>query len=386
MASSSHKLRDTEAKQILVQLNDGSTWKAEIRGGETFLVEQLTEPTVAPKPQPEPQPEPMESDSTETTEADTDDYTQAEEMDNGYEPDEQETYEDMFEQQQPPRPNSLNELFKNTPNVTGMPDSLKEKVKDPAFRARLSSIMLDNKYDRKLRGRTRGKLDMGRLSKVPMMQRNIFTKKQSRRGKNYNVILLVDQSGSMSGAKSKQAAEAGMFLLNNFDGININTCVIGFHDSIHVYKDWNSKKSYDQVYKDLLGNYGGNEDYDAMHFALDYFKKAPDEGENILLMLSDGAPTLDGQERVFGENGKLLPFKFHDASLHEDVDDDYYGNDWKNDKDYLHHLVKSYPDVNAVGIGIFEGGWQVPEHFVIHSLEDLKPTIIRVLGHKIKRG
>lgn len=388
MVSSSHKLESNEAKQILVQLNDGSTWKAEMEAGELVLIEQLTDPTHPPtppeeatasEPAPEPEESEMDSEAPEQSEADTQDETQAEEDS------EQDSnpYDEMFKQEYLPVPNkSLEDMFKKTPNINGMPDELKAKLKDPAFRARLSSIMLDNKYDRKLRGRTRGKLDMGRLPKVPMMNRNIFVQKQSRRGKNYNVIILVDQSGSMDGAKSDEAAETAMFLLNAFDGININTSIIGFHDEIHIYKDWGSKKQYDTIYKDLLGNYGGNEDYDAMHFALEQFKRAP-EGENILLMLSDGYPTLSGYGDAYDEKDKRIKFAFHPEDMHGE---DLKYDDWKNDKEYLHHLVNSYPNVKAVGIGIFEGGWQIPEHFIIHNLNDLRSTIIKVLGKKIQRG
>ena len=46
----------------------------------------------------------------------------------------------------------------------------------------------------------------------------------------------------MSGAKSKRAAEVGLFLLNAFDKIGINTCIIGFHDEIQVYRDWETDR------------------------------------------------------------------------------------------------------------------------------------------------
>lgn len=386
MVSSHRKLDEDEAKQILVQLDDGSTWKAELEDGEVVLVEQLTDPTTSPTKQPsstsEPEPEPFdeEDEENERGEQQQADATDSAEPTESDEPDEQDTYDEMFEAEQP-QINSYKDLFSKLPNINGIPEGLKDSLKDPAFRARLSSIMLDNKYDRRLRGRTRGKLDMGRLPKVPMMARNLFMQKQSRRGKNYNVTILVDQSGSMSGAKSKRAAEVGLFLLNAFDKIGINTCIIGFHDEIQVYRDWGSKKKYDDVYKDLLGNYGGNEDYDAMHFALEHFNKAPDEGENILLMLSDGAPTLDGHHEVYDEKHKRINFKFHEG------DRDGTGEwEWKNEEEHLHHLVESYTHVKSIGIGIFAGGWQIPEHFVIQTLDDLKPTIIKVLGQKIKRG
>ena len=170
MVSSHRKLDEDEAKQILVQLDDGSTWKAELEDGEVVLVEQLTDPTNAPTKQPsstsEPEPEPFdeEDEENERGEQQQADATDSAEPTESDEPDEQDTYDEMFEAEQP-QINSYKDLFSKLPNINGIPEGLKDSLKDPAFRARLSSIMLDNKYDRRLRGRTRGKLDMGRLPK-----------------------------------------------------------------------------------------------------------------------------------------------------------------------------------------------------------------------------
>ena len=393
LSTSTHKvLGEDDAKQILVQLEDGSTWKAKYEGGAVVLIEQLSDPTGSSRDATEDSSEATDSESESEAEPEpaeaegTPEPSETEEA----EPSEEEgdPYEDIFEHNGYGA-SDYEDMFKHIPNANGLPDHLKDKIKDPAFRARLSSIMLDNKYDRKLRGRTRGKLDMGRLPKVPMMQRNVFVKKQSRKGKSYNVLVLVDQSGSMHGAKARQAAESTVFLINSLEGININTAVIGFNGAISILKPWGSKPNYDQLYDFIFGcgraepwdkhnDSGENFDYDAMHYGYEYFNKAGD-GENILLMLSDGEPAHGrGDPKIQDEKGNLIGgFKFH---RHHGT---YYER-WEAPA--LHHLVKSYPNVSSVGVGILEGGWQIPEHEVIHNLDDLKKTVIKLVGKKIKRG
>lgn len=380
MVSSPRKL-DGEAKQILVQLEDGSTWRAELEAGELVLIDQLTDPSApTPTPSPEPTPEPEESEMGEESESEPEpSESEADEPE-----DETDAYDKMFDER--PESKKLSETLSEQDNVSGLPDEFKGIVKDHAFRARLSSVMLDNKYDRRLRGRTRGKLDMGRLPKVPMMQRNVFMKKQARQGKRYNVLLLVDESGSMAGGKSNEAANSTLFLLSQMDGLNINTAVIGFNQAIMVHKAWGKKADYPLIHEAIasrgradpwkrVSNTGYNNDYDAMHFAFEYFKKA-EEGQNILIMLSDGEPATAFVEPQFvDEKGLDMKFTPHDMGGYE-----------KDSKPKLHRLVDSYPNVHAVGIGIFEGGWQIPEHFIIHKLPDLKPAIIKALSKKIKRG
>jgi len=367
------------AKQILVQLEDGSTWKAEQRIDGLYLVEQLSDPN---KSTAESEGAPEPGDMVEGTEPES----EGEEGEPS--PEEvEEVYEKMF-RGGGKGASDYEKFFKELKDARGIPEEIKEKIKDPAFRARLSSIMLDNKYDRRLRGRTRGKLDMGRLPKVPMMARNVFMRKQSRKGKAYNVVLLVDESGSMSEDKGWAAAEATIFLLSQLDGLNINTAVIGFNQMIAVHKPWTGTSDYEAIYEAIgqqghvepyheVSDSGYNCDYDAMHFAYEYFNKSPDEGENILIMLSDGAPAhRDDAVRVVDHKGKPIKgFKPHKL--------DYR---LKREREHLNKLATSYKDVHSVGIGIFEGGWQIPEHFIIHSLDDLKPTIIKTLGKKIKRG
>lgn len=391
-------------KQILVQVADGSTWKAKLEAGELVLIEQLHAPSSPAPAEPEdseeesedtvtePEDEPEEdgssSEPAEEDEQDDEGDEEPEDSDSdwGDERSDDESYDDLFNSGEViPSDNKIDKVLSSMKDVTGVPEKLKDVIKDPAFRARLSSVMLDNKYDRRLRGRTRGKLDMTRLHKAPTMARNLFTQKQSRRGKNYNVTILLDQSGSMIGSKIARAAESIMLVAHSFDKLNINLSVIGFTSSYaKVYKDWEDKLDMDDLYRKVKIASGGNADYDAMHFALDRFKQAPD-GENVFIMMSDGIPS-DSDMYVYSSmgygfsdsKGKPVKFTTHDSMA--------VPGGSKLRAEAFHKLVKSYPDVHSVGIGILEGGWQVPEHDVIHNIENLKRVLVKLLSSKIKRG
>lgn len=265
------------------------------------------------------------------------------------------------------------------------------KLDDSVFRSRLSSIMLDNKYDRRLRGRTRGKLDMKALPKVHTLSRSVFTQKSARKNKAYNICLLVDISGSMASIdKSKRAAEAVIFLLKNFEGLNINVSVVEFNQYIIVLKDWNSKADYmkiDNEIRNLHGDMGAgyNYDYHAINRAYHMFKKAP-EGENILIMLSDGQPAecFHAPPTYLDVNGRIEDEKQFEKTLKSPSGKD--GFLYRESKAGLHALVKAHPEVTSIGIGIVHGGWQIPNHIVVDNVDELKPQILSVLRQQIKRG
>ena len=71
-------------------------------------------------------------------------------------------------------------------------------MRDVAFQKRLSSIMLDNKYDRFMKNRKTGKLDTNSLYKINHSNK-LFKKREARKNKDYAVSLVVDCSGSMCG-------------------------------------------------------------------------------------------------------------------------------------------------------------------------------------------
>jgi len=377
-----------EVKQVITQLKDGSTWTAEIGlDGKLRLLEQLSDPTkvTASKPEAgdEVEPDESEEDSEESSEesedgeaseeADESEWGEAEEVGKGYSDKEMQDFLDSLDHREL-KEKSKGELDQYAKMYeVEPPKNMMKNTKDNAFAARLRSIMLDNKYDRRVRGRTRGKLDMNRLYKVPTGSRNVFLQKESRKGKNYNVVLLVDESGSMSGRKA-QLAESAVFLTKHLTDLGINVGVIGFRQFVKVHKDLVSKPDYDFIYKSIAAAGGDNADYDAMRRAYKMFEKAP-AGKNIFIMLSDGAPVGYHHAITYDINGKeenILP------RMPSGIDYDT--------REHFHHLVNSHKDVESIGIGIQAGGWQVPDHEVIQDVGELKKTIIKQLRKHITRG
>jgi hypothetical protein len=379
------KKEDVRNLQILKE--DGSVWQGEIdEYGRVVLLHQIKPPTETP---PEPSEEP------EAAEAGT---SPAEPETGTGEP--EEASESIFDGIEPTRGSfeSIEEIISKftshgtdnakLPPRIDQPDEVKEiprdvveKLQDNAFRARLSSVMLDNKYDRKLKGRTRGKLDMTRLYKVPTNARSVFTQKQSRRGKQYNVLLLVDESGSMSGDKAERAAECAVFLAKQFEGININVAIVGFNAYITTRKEFTGKCDYNRVYEAIATmnwhkGAGSNNDWDALNKAYHMFAHAP-EGENILIMMSDGYPASSNSNYNVDIRGEDEPQFANFKSI---------STSKKDTKEHLHHLVKANKNVTSIGIGILEGGWQIPNHTVIKNVDGLKKEVIKQLRTHIKRG
>lgn len=255
-----------------------------------------------------------------------------------------------------------------------------ENMTDHAFQARLKSVMTDNAYDRRVRGRKRGRLDMRSLYKVPAKSENIFTLKEARKNKKYNIVLLVDESGSMAGSRAKKAADSAVFLAKAFDGINVDVAIIGFNENITVRKVFGVAAEYDKIHEAIRTcNYGNgsgcNNDWDGLNRAYDMLGKIH-EGKNILIMLSDGQPA-SGYPRFIGiDNKEEKPPK---------GTDEFHGN--KDSIENIRHLVKAHDrDVVSLGIGIERGGQQIPNHEVINNVNQLKPTMIKMLKEQIKRG
>jgi cobalamin biosynthesis protein CobT len=269
-----------------------------------------------------------------------------------------------------------------------LPDDLvKSTVKvdltDKVFKQRLKNIMHDNAYDRRVRGRKRGKLDMRSLYKVPAKQDNVFTLKQARKNKEYNVMLVVDESGSMNDGKSEIAADCTVFLAKAFAGIHVNTAVIGFNQFISIRKHWEADIDYNTLHESIrtMNHNRGiayNCDWDALNMAYQMFKKAP-KGNNVLVMLSDGAPV--NNKPTFIDATQTSPIELAAPKNTNSLD---YED--KESRHHLHALVRSNRNVDSIGIGILEGGWQVPNHIVVKSVNQLKPMLIKELRQRIRRG
>jgi Mg-chelatase subunit ChlD len=252
-------------------------------------------------------------------------------------------------------------------------------ITDSVFRARLSSVMTDNKYDRKLKNRPRGRLDMTRLPKAKTGSQSVFTQKMSRQGKQYNVVLLVDESTSMrdnGGDKIRAEAEATAFLANHLKDL-VNLAVVGFgtvddenNSTVEVLKGFNQKvPELEQLV--IRKCQGGTPLWEGLELAYKLVKHEP--GQSIVLVLTDGEP--NGIEHL-GEAREQA----YQATREAGVDFDPIL--W--DRQHFHKLIEAQEAV-TIGIGIQSKADVIPTNFRIENLDDLKDQILNVLSKHIRR-
>ena len=201
----------------------------------------------------------------------------------------------------------------------------------PTFKSKLNSIMKDNMYDRHVGNKRSGVIDNRSLSKIGYSDK-VFSRKEERKNKYYNVSLLIDCSGSMNSGRLDAAIrmlEELVPLLNSMPSIDLeihtfNTLITkiqsfgGKHvdkskiDSLlnnalrsdytleytpstgetsHIYGIVRARKPEDKSREGLsVGNGAGG--YNSDGLAINYVSEgiANKKGKNIVIVLSDGEP------------------------------------------------------------------------------------------------
>lgn len=114
-------------------------------------------------------------------------------------------------------------------------------MNDITFAKNLSSVMLDNKYDRFVKNRRTGKLDTRSLHKIETSSK-LFKKREARKNKNYAVSLVVDCSGSMGGPRIELAALAAKKLSYHLSRMGIPHDIVSFNILVQEAKPFNTKQ------------------------------------------------------------------------------------------------------------------------------------------------
>ncbi|WP_457635818.1 cobaltochelatase CobT-related protein [Persephonella sp.] len=276
-------------------------------------------------------------------------------------------------------------------------------MNDKVFKLTVQNIMKDNQYDRIVRKRKKGKIDDKSTWKVSVNQEKIFKQKSERQNKRYNVLLLVDCSGSMWKDRTVVASESAIKLMQAFENAGVNIEIVGFNLFIHKIKAFEENKVKpkfisDMIYKlshsmDTIINWkesiayhethenyenfkgkenwkknfssGWNCDGEAIRFARTRFKDM--DGENICVVLSDGIP-VEPELYSNANPGVML----NEYNLREEVSE----------------AIKQ--GITFVSIGVQHKGveqYYPPENtVVIDELKDLYPAMISKLKKLIKRG
>jgi cobalamin biosynthesis protein CobT len=252
------------------------------------------------------------------------------------------------------------------------------------FKQKITSVMTDNMYDRRVVS-NRGSLDMRRLYKVPTGTSRVFTQKKERKGKNYNVVIAIDTSGSMGHGGSTpylidKAAECAVILERNFMDVGINTGIVTYNARVSVKKaigakyrgNWGTLQ--DEIEReavdDSVRNGQGmpylacNHDYDGIKKGYELLQGR--EGTNMLIVISDGNPNCDYGSSC-GEDGRG-----YDQHKHRNAT--------------IHSLIHEHGDVITLGVGIYYQPSQIPNHIVVNNVGDLRGQFIGLLEKHIKRG
>lgn len=202
-------------------------------------------------------------------------------------------------------------------------------MKAHVLATKINSVLRDNKFDRYVSGKTRGKLDFAQLSKIAYSPK-VFKKREARQNKDYKVIVLADASGSMGWRdKYEHCADSLELISQALEGTDVEYALWSFNGDILSLKDFKEKRQpniknlyyehfsnrelyiclkcrtafgsyerenvckecgnvFNEKYEDYNRDesYGYNADGLALHMAMEHIQKL--SGKHIVIMLSDG--------------------------------------------------------------------------------------------------
>ena len=255
-------------------------------------------------------------------------------------------------------------------------------MNDTVFKQRISSIMTDNMYERRLSGRTRGTLDMRGLHKVATGSKNVFSQKVARKGKQYNIVLLVDESGSMGHPgwgdyKIDKAADVAVHLATQFTGLNINVSIVGFNKTLYTHLAFGESVNKDKIWRQIVDRANGD-DYD--QFGKGYER-------HDIACNHDFDALADAYKRLYGMKGTNLVIALSDGK----PNCDHCGNsEYDQDKHRIQRIAGLIHDnqriAKTIGIGVLYEAEQFPQRLTVHDLGELKSKLAEVLKKEIKRA
>ena len=145
-----------------------------------------------------------------------------------------------------------------------------------------------------------GSVDPSRIYGLAIGETDIFMKEGKKKGFDGCAYILLDNSGSMRGAKRQEACKAAAVIEEGFKGL-MPFKIVAFDDNEHitheVIKGWSeSHQRRNCCYNFLLhgrSGYGNDDGYDIAIAARELSKRP--ERKKLLLVLSDGAPASTGR-------------------------------------------------------------------------------------------
>jgi cobalamin biosynthesis protein CobT len=160
---------------------------------------------------------------------------------------------------------------------------------------RIGSIMRDNQFDRTTSGHRSGLLGH-KLYKVAMDSDRVFDRKEERKNKKYNVVIMLDESGSMNCGRMPVAAQSTTMIARALQKSYIDFAILGFNMYIRLHKSFEDKftnKEYDNMQREILSapyNGGGcNHDLTAV-IQTEELIRGKNPNNTIVMLFVDGQP------------------------------------------------------------------------------------------------
>lgn len=173
--------------------------------------------------------------------------------------------------------------------------SIDPPLPDKGFEMRLKSMFKDNAMKRMIGNKRYGNIDFKRLHRITTTGK-IFERKDSLSGRDYNIMLLVDTSGSMQGGKNYLAASTMYTLIRDFQKlVNIyvttfNTRMIPIKEYDTIMKDEDIRKKAELIVQESMTSAaGGNHDNLALEEGFKILQRQ--KGTKIMMIISDGQPS-----------------------------------------------------------------------------------------------
>lgn len=267
---------------------------------------------------------------------------------------------------------------------------------DRVFIEQLQAVLVNNRARKQLRNKQKGSLDMKALVRTQTDSQSVFkqnNRKDSHR--NYSVMLLVDESGSMGGEKAQLAKELATTISRNLDRVGgVEVAVAGFSgnrivehkrfdnsgkNSLCCIADFAEGGSHCRIGREIRNAHSTdceNADLIAMEYALDYlYKNKQPDSKPIFVMLSDGAPCSSDTE-IAVVTADMKPTYFKSKFIKRGTS--------TRDITNMHKLIARYPELNSFGLGMLQGGQQVPKHKVVQDIKQTKTVLLDFLRNSIQ--
>jgi cobalamin biosynthesis protein CobT len=300
-------------------------------------------------------------------------------------------------------------------------------MNDVTFAKMLSSVMLDNKYDRFVKNRRTGKLDTRSLYKVNTSSR-LFKKREARKNKHYAVSLVVDCSGSMNGEQIKIAASAAQKLSHHLAAMDIPHNIISFNAHAKEMKVFGPKeqlgvekaivnsvsgtgivKEYEYIFWDTSKKIK-SKDGKRMFYPFDTItgggltgaKEYKNESKGVGSLFTVPAPAYnaDGEairfarEKLMRQEGKRLMIHLSDgqpANMYDSYESVNYPGTCNDDYDLKKEVeITLAQGIELYSIGILSSAvsnYYPPKRTgTITKLDQLYPHIIKLIRMNLKRG